>query len=87
MTKFRILDQPKAIRLPLPKGKLNMRFRQLRGVYQIFTGSKYLDGASGDNPEEAALQLANQYDIPVGTPITVHGFKRPATITTPDPDL
>ena len=71
-------------RLPLPKGKLNMRHRQMRGVWQIFAGNIYITGASGDSPDAATQELANQYEVTAGTPITVHGFREPSTTLTPE---
>ena len=77
-----------ATRLPLPgKGKLNVRHRQMRGVWQIFAGNLYVTGASGDSPDEAAQQMVNQYEVPLGTGIIVHGFREPSTISSPEPDL
>lgn len=77
-----------ATRLPLPgKGKLNVRHRQMRGVWQIFIGRVYVTGASGESPYEAAQQLANQYEVASDTQITVHGFREPSTILSPKSDL
>jgi hypothetical protein len=77
-----------ATRLPLPrKGKLNVRHRQMRGVWQIFAGNLYVTGASGDSPDEAAQQLVNQYEVTSGTQITVHGFREPSTILAPESDV
>jgi hypothetical protein len=70
-------------RLPLPKGKLNIRHRQMRGVWQCFAGNTYITGASGDSDEEAAQQLANQYEVAKGAEITVHGYRETATIKAP----
>jgi hypothetical protein len=68
------------IKLPLPKGKINIRHRQMRGVFQCFAGRTYINGASGDNATEAAQQLADQYDVPSGTMATVHGHREPTII-------
>jgi hypothetical protein len=74
-------------RLPLPgKGKLNVRHRQMRGVWQIFAGRLYVTGASGDSPTIAAEELANQYEVAAGTLITVHGFREPYAIPAPEFD-
>ncbi len=72
-------------RLPLPKGKLNIRHRQMRGMWQAFAGNTYIGGASGDDVDEAAQQLANQYEVEAGTPIVVHGYREPHTVLTPEP--
>lgn len=66
---------------PLPKGKLNIRHRQMRGVWQAFAGNTYIDLASGDSPDDAAAELRRLYDYAPGTVVTVHGFREPATIT------
>jgi len=73
-------------RLPLPKGKLNIRHRQMRGVWQVFAGNTYITGASGDTDDEAAQQLANQYDVEEGAEIVVHGYRNPSTIKAPTPN-
>lgn len=71
-------------RLPLPAGgKLNARHRQMRGVWQIFAGNTYINGASGDSPDIAAQELADQYDVAEGTLIVIHGFSEPSTMLTP----
>jgi hypothetical protein len=75
-------------RLPLPsKGKLNARHRQMRGVWQIFSGNIYINGASGDSPDIAAQELVDQYAVATGTPIVVHGFREPSTMLTPEFNL
>lgn len=71
------------MKLPLPKGKITIRHRQMRNVFQCFAGSTYINGASGDTDEEAAQELANQYDVPEGTTATVYGYKEPVKITIP----
>jgi hypothetical protein len=71
------------MKLQLPKGKITIRHRQMRNVYQCFAGSFYLVGASADYPEEAAQELANQYDVPEGTTATIYGCKTPTQITIP----
>lgn len=65
----------------LPKGKLNIRHRQMRGVWQAFAGRNYIDLASGDSPDEAAEEIRRLYEYQPGTPITVHGLREPHTIT------
>lgn len=57
---------------PLPKGKLNCRFRQMRGVWQCFAGNTYLGYASGDTPEEAIEAIKLCYIVPVGSEVMVH---------------
>jgi hypothetical protein len=70
-------------KLPLPKGKITIRHRQMRNVFQCFAGRDYITGASGDDDEEAAKELARQYDVPKGTIATVYGYKKPCTIIIP----
>jgi hypothetical protein len=67
------------MKLLLPKGKITIRHRQMRNVFQCFAGRTYINGASGDYPDEAARSLADQYDVPEGTVATVYGH-REATI-------
>jgi len=74
-------------RIPLPKGKLNIRHRQMRGVWQCFAGNTYITGASGETADEAAQQLANQYDVAEGAEIVVHGYREPATIKAPAAEI
>jgi hypothetical protein len=77
-----------ATRLPLPgKGKLNVRHRKMRGVWQIFAGNLYITGASAESPDIAAQELVDQYEVAAGTPITVHGFREPTTMPAPESDL
>lgn len=70
-------------KLPLPKGKLNIRHRQMRNVFQCFAGKTYLAGASGDSPKIAADELAYQYEVPEGSTAIVHGLKNKFHITIP----
>lgn len=72
-------------RLAMPKGKITIRFRQMRGVWQCFAGHTYISGASGETPGDAAQQLADQYDVPSGSVATIHGFKEPRTLLIPPP--
>jgi len=72
-----------AMKLPLPKGKITIRHRQMRNVFQCFAGSTYITGASGDSDDEAAQELANQYDVPEGTIATVYGYKEPIQLLIP----
>lgn len=72
-----------AMKLPLPKGKITIRHRQMRNVFQCFAGSTYITGASGDTDDEAAQELANQYDVPEGTMATVYGYKKPIQLPIP----
>ena len=67
-------------RLPLPKGKITIRHRQMRNVFQVFVGREYIVGASGDYAEEASQELANQYDVTEGTEATVYGYAAPEKI-------
>lgn len=71
-------------RLPLPKGKLNMRHRQMRGVWQIFAGNTYITGASSDSCDGAAQELANQYDVEAGLEIYCHSGKNSHVVKTPE---
>jgi hypothetical protein len=71
------------MKLQLPKGKITIRHRQMRNVFQCFAGSLYLVGASGDYPDDAAQELANQYDVPEGTVATIYGHLTPTQITIP----
>lgn len=73
------------LRLAMPDGKITIRFRQMRGVWQCFAGRTYISGASGENPDDAAQQLADQYDVPSGSIATIHGFKEPRTLLIPLP--
>ena len=69
----------------LPKGKITIRHRKMRNVFQCFAGRIYLTGASGDYCEEAAQELANLYDVPEGTIATIYGYKNSEQITIPQP--
>lgn len=71
--------------ITLPKGKITIRHRQMRNVFQCFAGSIYIAGASGDTEDEAAQQLADQYEIPQGTMATVYGYKEPIQLAIPQP--
>ena len=71
-------------KLQLPKGKITIRHRQMRNVFQCFAGRTYINGASGDTDDEAAQELANQYEVPAGTIATVYGYKEPITIQIPE---
>lgn len=63
--------------LPLPPGRITIRHRQMRGVWQCFVGRTYINGASGDCPAAAAQSLASQYEVRPNTKATVHGLKYP----------
>ena len=76
-----------ATRLPIPSGKITIRHRQMRNVFQCFAGSIYISGASGDTEEEAAQQLANQYEVRAGTVAKVYGYKTPTAIEIPAADI
>lgn len=56
----------------LPKGKLNVRFRQMRAHYQGFAGNKYLTGADGETAEKAIEQLHKLFEVPQGSEIKVN---------------
>ena len=71
------------MKLDLPKGKITIRHRQMRNVFQCFAGRTYILGASGDDEHDAAQQLANQYNVPPGTEATVYGYKQPTKILIP----
>jgi hypothetical protein len=73
--KFSINPWTPAPRLPLPSGKITIRHRQMRGVFQCFAGRTYILGASGDYVEDAAEALAYQYEVPKNTIATVYGHK------------
>lgn len=70
-------------RLPIASGKITIRHRQMRNVFQVFIGREYISGASGDTEEEAAQQFANQYDVAAGTLASVYGYKTLTTIEIP----
>lgn len=67
-------------REPLPSGKITIRHRQMRNVFQAFAGRVYLDGCSGGYPEDAAREMCRFYEIPDGTEATVYGLKNPFKI-------
>ncbi len=71
------------MKMQLPKGKITIRHRQMRNVFQCFAGKLYLLGASSDYPDDAAQELANQYEVPEGTVATIYGFKTPTQISIP----
>jgi hypothetical protein len=56
----------------LPTGKINVRFRQMRGVWQVFAGRQYLLCASGDTAEEALAELVRLYHVPDTFEAIVH---------------
>ena len=73
-----------AMKLPLPKGKLTIRYIKNRCVDQIYVAGKYLDGANGESwSDEAIENLCNQYDVPSGTQIERIGGKDKAIYTIP----
>jgi hypothetical protein len=67
----------------LPKGKITIRHRRMRCVFQCFAGREYITGAAGETAEEAAQELADQYEVPKGTVAIIHGYKNPTTIEIP----
>jgi hypothetical protein len=62
-------------KIVIPEGRINVRFRQMRGVWQVFAGSRYLAGASGETPDDALSALVAQYDVPRGAAATIHGYR------------
>ena len=72
-----------SMKLSLPNGKITIRHRQMRNMFQCFAGRAYINGASGDTEHEAAQELANQYEVPLGTVATVYGYKLPTKILIP----
>lgn len=76
-------------KVSLPKGKLNVRFRQMRGVWQCFAGNTYLDCASGDTPDEAIEAIRYCYVLPEGSEITTHwsDIRKLKTVIGGDTDL
>jgi hypothetical protein len=73
-------------RLPITSGKITIRHRRMRNVFQVFVGREYITCASGDNEVEAAQEFANQYDVAAGAIATVYGYKTPTTIEIPAPE-
>jgi hypothetical protein len=53
----------------------------MRGVWQVFAGRTYLDGASADTPAEALAELTQQYNVPAGTPAIIHNSQFTKTVT------
>ncbi len=64
----------------LPKGKITIRHRQMRGVFQCYAGRQYLTGAAGETADDAARELEEAYEVPKGTIATVHGYANQTTI-------
>jgi len=65
-------------KLPLPKGKITMRWIASRTVYQIYIAGKYINGANGSDSfqgesqwDSAVDRLCATYDVPAGTEITL----------------
>ena len=71
------------MKLSLPNGKITIRHRQMRNMFQCFAGRTYINGASGDTEHEAAQELANQYEVTEGTMATVYGYKEPIQLLIP----
>jgi hypothetical protein len=71
------------VKLPIPSGKITVRFRQMRGVWQVFAGNTYVTGASDDSPDAAIAALLFQYEVPSGSVAHVTGLKSPCTIAIP----
>jgi hypothetical protein len=72
------------MKLPMPAGKITVRHRQMRNVFQCFAGRHYLVGASADTDDGALESLVEQYDVPAGIPVTVYGYKHPILTVTPE---
>jgi hypothetical protein len=84
---FRIISPlPERKLEELPKGKINIRHRKMRGVYQAFAGSRYLAGCSGDTPKDAAEWIHHYYVVPEGTTATAHDWREPSQIPVPTED-
>lgn len=64
----------------LPPGRITIRWRSSRNVFQCYAGSAYLDGASGDEAEDAARALVQVYSVKPGTSARVYGFKNQVMI-------
>jgi hypothetical protein len=71
------------MKISLPIGKITIRHRQMRNMFQCFAGRTYINGAAGDTEHEAAQELSNQYEVPPGTIATVYGYKLPTKILIP----
>tara|TARA_Y100000114_G_scaffold155323_1_gene179194 strand:- start:1059 stop:1271 length:213 start_codon:yes stop_codon:yes gene_type:complete len=70
---MKILNNIKHVKRPLPnEHKLNVRYRQMRGCYQVFSGRTYLSGASGETIDEAINQLKSLYIFPYHQEIAIH---------------
>jgi hypothetical protein len=67
-------------KLQLPAGKITVRYRQMRGVWQVFCGNAYVTGASDEMPASAISQLVAQYEVKDGSIAHVCGLKEPAKI-------
>lgn len=64
----------------LPKGKLTIRHRQMRGCFQAYAGNTYLVGCSGGYPEGAAEELRTRYQLSPDLEVTIYGYKEPITM-------
>jgi hypothetical protein len=70
---MKILNTIQHVKKPLPNEyKLNVRYRQMRGCYQVFAGRTYIEGASGETIDEAIGNLRFYYILPKKHTITVH---------------
>lgn len=70
---MKILNPIKLKKSTLPNDhKLNVRFRQMRGCYQVFAGRTYVSGASGETEEEAIAELHRLYIIPTAQTINTN---------------
>ena len=83
--KYTLKPWTPAPRLSLPAGKITIRHRQMRNVFQCFAGRTYILGASGDYVEDAAEALADQYEVPENTVATVYGHKEVFNMVIPAP--
>ena len=65
-------EAPLRVKSELPKGKLNVRFRQMRCMYQCFAGRTYLPLACGDTAEQAISELKAHYNVSADAEISIH---------------
>ena len=68
----------------LPKGKLTIRHRQMRGCFQAYAGNKYLDCCSGSYPEDAADELRSRYQLSPDLEVTIYGYEKPCKMLLAD---
>jgi hypothetical protein len=58
---MKLINPPKRENPVLPSGKVSVRWVKGRNVYQVYTGRKYLCGASGDSSGEALDMMRKFY--------------------------